>query len=321
MLSNTEENVQGLLEEAEVTSVTDLVRTIEGTQASLERMRRSEMQPAESKSRSKQDQSDENKEEMLELLRARYQELTDRQEQQKRGSLGLDRLSGPSSKRISTEQRRRMQLVVAAAAKEENDNFGADDRDWDVYKEMDTFQDAERQRQEEIELRVTKEKLQQLGESFEEPSMDFIHDPKRCYLEENQAYLSLERIRVSELLFQPSLAGNDQAGIHEIVTRVVESVPKALKGVYDPEIFLCGGNAAFKGLPGRLETEVRSMRPLGRPLRVVSSQNWFLDAWRGASQFSRTSTAAELAYSLSEYKERGIAGMQKKRIPFVYYTQ
>lgn len=313
--------LRALFEDAEVESTKELNKLIENTNASLQRLLQPETNPVQPDVDPTPEEETMKKEEDLESMRERYRTLSERLEQRKRGRFGLDRDSGPSSKRVSSEQRRRMKLVAEAAAKDDKDDFGADDRDWDVYKEMDPSQatEAEAHRQDEAELRVTMEKLQQMGEIFEELPMDVCRTQRTGLLDESQVYLSVERIRVPELLFQPSLMGIDQAGIPEIVSRVLKSLPGNLAGRVDQEIFLCGGNVAYAGLATRLEAEMRSLRPYGRPMRVVCSQDWFLDAWRGAAYFAQTMPASNFAYTYEEYKECGPHGLQRKPIPFVYY--
>ena len=259
----------------------------------------------------------------IDVLRERYRAIRERLDHRKRSRLSQEGASGASSKRISSAQRRRMKLVAEAAAQEDEDDFGADDRDWDVYKEMDTAacSVAELNRQDEAELKELREKLQQCGEDMEEmPSVEIGPPQLMGQLDENHVYLSVERLRVAELLFQPSLMGIDQAGVPEIVSRVLKSLPPEVVSQVDETLLLCGGNAAYKGLDARLAAEMCSLRPFGRPMNVITADDFFLDTWKGAAQFATSDMAMQSNISRAEYQEVGAGIVERKRIPFVYYA-
>ena len=72
-----------------------------------------------------------------------------------------------------------------------------------------------------------------------------------------------------EVLFQPSIAGVDQAGIVEIVDDLLRHIPgsSAKPNVMNTDvtsnIFLTGGQAHFKNFDDRLRLELRSILPVG----------------------------------------------------------
>ena len=311
--------ISELLEDAEVSSKEGLQKCLDTTALSLQKLKQPESiaAPVSSQNTSNPPAED------IDALRERYRAIRERLDHRKRSRLSQEGTSGASSKRISSAQRRRMKLVAEAAAQEDEDDFGADDRDWDVYKEMDTAacSVAELNRQDEAELRELREKLQQCGEDMEKmPSVEIGPPQLMGQLDENHVYLSVERLRIAELLFQPSLMGIDQAGVPEIVSRVLKSLPPELVSKLDETLLLCGGNAAYKGLGARLEAEMCSLRPFGRPMNVIAADDFFLDAWKGAAQFATSNVAVHSNISLEEYQEVGPGIVERKRIPFVYYA-
>jgi hypothetical protein len=66
--------------------------------------------------------------------------------------------------------------------------------------------------------------------------------------EDYQVVLGVDRIRVPELLLQPTLAGVDQAGVAEIVVTLLKQMPLELRQqVVQGGLLLTGGNSAFEG--------------------------------------------------------------------------
>ena len=63
-----------------------------------------------------------------------------------------------------------------------------------------------------------------------------------------QVVLGVERVRIPELLFQPSLVGVDQAGLPEIVMALLKRMPQDVaEEVAAGGLLLTGGNAGFAG--------------------------------------------------------------------------
>eukprot|EP00210_Caulerpa_lentillifera_P000628 g607.t1 len=308
---------QSILSDAEVDSEIELEKLITDTEASVERL----LAPSPQKksiSMSKPVQED-----SIETVRARYKELTEQLENKKRSRYSTSNSveSSTGNKRVSSEQRRRMKLVAEAAAiDEDDDDFGADDRDWDVYKEMDrNHSDSDFEKQAEAELQLTRNKLRNLGEDVDERDVFGKELGKDTQLDENQVYLSVERIRVPELIFQPCLMGMNQAGVSEIVSRVLNTLPHELTARCRKQILIYGGNTTFPGFHTRLASELCSWSPLGYPIRVISASDCFLDAWRGAALLAKNPMALEDAYSLQEYQELGPEAFKRKKLPFVNY--
>ncbi|KAJ1604711.1 putative actin-like protein [Cryptosporidium canis] len=70
-----------------------------------------------------------------------------------------------------------------------------------------------------------------------------------------------ERISVPELLFSPSNAGYNFAGIAEMVTESIFSSPKHLRELIASNILLIGGSTKFRNFEARLNAELSSLLP------------------------------------------------------------
>jgi len=128
--------------------------------------------------------------------------------------------------------------------------------------------------------------------------------------EEYQLHLNVERIRVPEVIFQPSIAGVDQAGLVEIIEGIVMnrfSNPSQQQALLR-DVFLTGGNTLFKNFGERLNSELVSTLPTEFATKVRAASDPVLDAWKGAAQWwsgSSTSERATATVSRAEYLEKG----------------
>lgn len=224
-----------------------------------------------------------------------------------------------------------------------DDDFGRNDDDWSVYRNIGTGGDEEDDEEEELNtaLKTIEAQLLQYDPEFEEHdthdaqsdwSKSMLHAflrGTRPFDAENQAeahqfHLNVERIRVPEVVFQPAMAGVDQAGIVEIASDILlhrlsnpEDRDRALK-----DIFLTGGNSMFTGFQERLEKELIAVMPYGCGLRVRKAKDPIGDAWRGAAQWcGRREKDAEWRKAVvtrEEYLEKGVEYLKVRS--FFFYT-
>lgn len=157
----------------------------------------------------------------------------------------------------------------------DDDTFGADDADWGVYRTIATGEGSDDEEEEDLSKSLKDIEAQLLlhdpnftEESTREAQTDwtksvlhaFFHGPypfePESQREAHQLHLNVERIRVPEVVFQPSIAGLDQAGIVEIASTILTerlaNNPRRDDVLQD--IFLTGGNTLFQGFEERLRT-------------------------------------------------------------------
>lgn len=112
-----------------------------------------------------------------------------------------------------------------------------------------------------------------------------------------QLNLNIERMRAVEPIFQPSIAGIDQAGLSEVVSDILRRFPQLAANVR-----VSGGFARLQGLTERLETDLRRDLPVDVQIHVEAGNEPELDAWRGIAKWSLD----EKAYvTRKEYDEFG----------------
>lgn len=247
-----------------------------------------------------------------------------------------DRLKADLGNRKSLASQIRMKSIANLASDTptkkrrrggDDDNFGANDDDWGVYRQI-TVGDNSDDEQEEEDLNSTLKDLEQellqhdpdfdydqTQEAQSDWSKSLLHafargprpfDPA-SQAELNQLHLNVERIRVPEVVFRPSIAGVDQSGIVEIAGDILNQRLSGMPNRDDflKDIFLTGGNTLFKNFDDRVRDGLRALLPADAPLLVRKAENALLDAWKGAASWTGTAAWKEATISKEEYLEKG----------------
>ncbi|ORX45297.1 actin-like ATPase domain-containing protein [Hesseltinella vesiculosa] len=206
---------------------------------------------------------------------------------------------------------------------QEEDTFGADDSDWMIYREISRDDDDEEE-EEDLALVNHYESLllqhdptflpEHSFEATSSPTNTLMHqltygvyplfDPNDA-AQHHQMHLNVERVRVSEVLFQPSIVGLDQAGLIETMDDIVKTFDVNARSAIQQNVFLTGGFAQLPGLTERMQTNIQTISPVGSSVRVRLAQDPVLDAWRGAAKFALSSMLAKFAVTKAQYQEFG----------------
>ncbi|KAH8689936.1 putative chromatin remodeling complex subunit [Talaromyces proteolyticus] len=245
-----------------------------------------------------------------------------------------ERLKADLGNRKSLASQMRMKTLANLAADGpkkrrrggDDDTFGADDADWGVYRTVATGEQSDDEEEEDANasLKTIEEQLLKYDPEFTnehtlEAQTDWTKSMVHAFLrgpwpfdpesqrEAYQIHLNVERIRVPEVVFQPSIAGVDQAGLIEIAAgtlnqrfTVDEDRTRLLK-----DVFLTGGNTLFKSFDERLKTDLRGFLPVGSNLSVRRAADPVLDAWKGAAQWASGSALASSSITRAEFDEKG----------------
>jgi actin-related protein 5 len=239
------------------------------------------------------------------------------------------RLKAELNDRKSLASQMRMKSIANLASdtpngkkrrKNDDDMFGANDADWNIYKDIGTSKEGVEFESEDDEERTIEalRRLEgvllihdaafdetQLVDAEKDPSKSLIHaflrgatgpldhnDPAQMH----QLHLNVERIRVPEVLFSPGIAGVDQAGLIEIASGIMHRSGQQEQLIND--IFVTGGFALLEGLDRHIERELRAVLPSGSSLQVRKAGDVKLDAWRGAAKWMREMNLEEKTKSL-----------------------
>lgn len=209
-----------------------------------------------------------------------------------------------------------------------DDTFGADDNDWAVYQGLGNDSSGEEDEETHKEIKRIEALLLEHDPNFtiedtREAELDwrksiihlFLHGPRpfdpESLEQQHRMILNIERIRVPEVLFQPSIAGVDQAGITETVDDLLlrrldsETSVSGASSLALQDIFLTGGQSHFKNFEERLRIDLESVLPTGAPLKVRRAADPMLDAWRGMALFAVTADRKKTFFTRQQYLEMG----------------
>lgn len=216
---------------------------------------------------------------------------------------------------------------AAAGDDDPDDNFGADDDDWNAYQDIKNESDGEEEEEAQKEIKRLEELLLKYDPNFtiedtKEAQKDwrksivhlFLHGPRPfdpdSIEQQHRMVLNVERIRVPEVIFQPSIAGVDQAGVTEILDSLLNrqldsEVRQGVSQEVLKDIFLTGGQALFKNIDERIQIDLQASLPTGAPLRVRRAKDPMLDAWKGMALFARNSDRSKTFLTRKQYLEMG----------------
>lgn len=122
----------------------------------------------------------------------------------------------------------------------------------------------------------------------------------------HQLFVGTERIRAPEIIFQPSLIGEEQAGIAETLQYILDRYPKDVQELLVQNVFLTGGNMMYPGMKVRIEKELLEMRPFQSSFQVQLASNPVLDAWYGARDWALDHLDNEDVWiTRKDYEEKG----------------
>ena len=209
----------------------------------------------------------------------------------------------------------------------DDDDFGANDEDWGVYRTVAMGEPASDEEEEEdldAEMQKLEAELLEYDPEFSEAhtmgaQRDWTKSLMHAFLrgprpwdadsqrEKYQLHLNVERIRVPEVVFQPSIAGVDQAGLVDVAAGVVETAFKdgGERELILRDVFLTGGSTLFEGFGERLEREMKAVLPVDAVLQMRRAKDPMLDAWKGAAAWAREPGYKTCSVSRAEYEEKG----------------
>ena len=225
-----------------------------------------------------------------------------REEAEEAENIGLSTTKKPKKRKTKKTSQG---TSASAAAAEEDDNFGENDADWSIYRDIST----DRQESAE-EIDALNEELARITDLLLKHDSAFQPESEAEYFSversnlfkaflygtesdseadaESRAYrlvLNVERIRVPEILFQPHIIGIDQCGISEGIIQMLAAYPAEQQQKMLSAVFATGSVCRIGGLKERLIEDLVCSFPTGWSIGVnVSGDS--LEAWKGACKWS-----------------------------------
>ncbi|CDW79283.1 actin-related protein 5 [Stylonychia lemnae] len=189
---------------------------------------------------------------------------------------------------------------------DESDNFGAADEDWDIYRGIQKDGYSEDEEDDQQVLNELEEQIADLDPKFSNLLYNTSAQPTA---EDYQIRLWSDRYRGTEILFQPSIVGLENAGLGEILENIMNGLNNEQKAKILSHVLLTGGNTQVPNFERRIEAELRMINKAGLKINVVKSYDAQLDAWRGGAWLAQNyffgQSLQEFSISKAQYEECG----------------
>lgn len=247
----------------------------------------------------------------------------------------------------SAASRKRRKNINVTIDNDPNDTFGTNDDDWNAYRDISSESLEEQQDDTSAEILRLEDQLLEHDPDFHHEDTfaasetfdwknsvlhKFIHGPRQSLTlamqaeghdpdellnhpeiirRNHQLHVNVERIRVPEIYFEPSIAGLDQAGIPEIVQNILFHNYGATFGAGGQlralieNVFLTGGPTLLPNFTERIQSELTTFLPTGAPLNVYRAQDPILDPWKGMQKWASSQDSEGCYVTKEEYEEMG----------------
>merc|ERR1711994_728616 len=121
-----------------------------------------------------------------------------------------------------------------------------------------------------------------------------------------------ERFRAPEVLFNPSMIGKEQQGVHRLTFDSIMKCDVDIRRDLYKNIVMSGGTTMYAGIPERLEKEMKALAPQGMDIKVIAPPERKYSAWIGGSILASLSTFQQMWISKQEYDECGPSIVHRK---------
>jgi len=119
----------------------------------------------------------------------------------------------------------------------------------------------------------------------------------------NVVQLGPERFRAPEILFNPEIVGEEDAGVHQVVVDSINRVDLDLRKSLFSNIVLSGGSTLCRGFGDRLLNEVKKLALKDVKIKIYAPPERKYSTWIGGSILAGLGAFKKMWISAEEYQE------------------
>jgi len=120
------------------------------------------------------------------------------------------------------------------------------------------------------------------------------------------------RFRTPEALFNPSMVGLEDDGVHKLVYDCILKCDVDIRKDLYANIVMSGGSTMYAGIQERMEKEITALAPPTMKIKVVAPPERKYSVWIGGSILSSLSTFENMWITKEEYDESGPGIVHRK---------
>jgi len=121
-----------------------------------------------------------------------------------------------------------------------------------------------------------------------------------------------ERFSVPEILFQPRMCGMEHEGIHKMLFDSIQKCDIDVRRDLNMNTVLSGGTTTLPQIEERLHSEMVSLSPARRDVKVIAPPERKYSVWIGGSILASLSTFQNMWITRAEYEESGPSIVHKR---------
>jgi len=124
--------------------------------------------------------------------------------------------------------------------------------------------------------------------------------------------ISNERFRCPEVLFNPSMVGKEDEGVHVLTYNSIMKCDIDIRKDLYGNIVLSGGSTMFPGIADRMNKEITAKAPTSMTVKIVAPPERKYSVWIGGSILASLSTFEEMWVTKEEYDDSGPSIVHRK---------